>query len=145
MTQFTSSQLRVLRNAAEGVTRVTDQLIEIVKEIANVIAKLGLPGNEIMIGRERLYIDHRSSKMAGYNFLFLETDQVGDTAFDFSGGYLHDDFNCYIHGASKDQIIWFAENLGDILQGFIDLWESQKEIRTVYLGKIKKELKKIID
>ena len=137
--KFSYTQLRALRNASEGVTRVSENLKKAVRELAGEIADSGKEGDTITIGKYWLEIQYMESKMAGYNFLFICENGVGpEKALDHSGGYLHGDFNCYIHAADREEIVFFAENITEILEKFTAKWKKQETRFTKALEKIKK-------
>ena len=157
MTQFTSSQLRLLKNASEGVKRVTEQLEKTIYEIAYLVSDLGSKNDSITIDKKQLQIIEDTD--TGYNYLTLTTEQKTEAdlygiIFDYARDYKKIiDFNIEneplsyrFHGykPTRDYYKFFAENLGDILQGFITLWKSQEETtKNVNAVIIRRELKKI--
>ena len=91
------------------------------------------------IGKYWLEIQYLESKLGGYNFLFICENGIGpEKALDYSGGYLHGDFNCYIHAADREEIVFFAENITEILEKFTVKWKKQETRFTKALEKINK-------
>ncbi len=136
--KFEFAQLRALRNASEGVQRVSENLTKAVRKLASEIAELGEEGDIITLGDYWLEIQYHSSKLGGYNFLFVCKDGVGpEKALDYEGGYLHGDFNCFIAGAEREEIIFFSENVTEIIRKFVKKWEDQETRFTKALEKIK--------
>lgn len=150
MTKFTSSQLRSLRNAAEGVKRVTEQLRETIYNIATEIVRIS-PDNEyninipgLFLSIEKVYrrtlgddydwelLDSTNaiySRMWKYNPEFYGAHELSDT------GNLVDPE--HFHKPTISQIKFFVENLGAILEEFITIWKLQEAERQKLINSLK--------
>lgn len=140
MTGFTPPQLRLLRNASAGVSRVTRQLEETIYEVAYLISDLATNFDTIKVAEKTLQIVE--DLHTGYKYLVIEKEQHTD--LDFSGvifdfmkqGIKMINYKCETEPfsysfkgtkPSREDCKWFAENTGEIIQQFIDLWKGQED------------------
>lgn len=149
MTQtLSSSQLRTLRNASESVIRVTEQLKDLVYEIANLISNNLENWDIIQTSKQKYYIVE--DEKTGYKFLVTDTRKyttvnvVPAICFDVvkektiltnsEEGLIFE-----LSIPSRDDYKQFAEDLKEILtetQKIIDSRQNETEAIITQLKKI---------
>ena len=157
MTKFTSSQLRTLRNASEGVQRVTDQIRELVFEVAYAIVECS-PKTEhyITVAGENFAIRKIYFAGQGRNYSWELIDKentifsdkwkyeeriLGSFELSDTGSLIDPE---YFYEPTLEKLRFFAENLGSILQTIISEWIKQEQETTDLLKTLKENLKQFV-
>lgn len=154
MTQFTSSQLRTLRNASEGIKRVTKQLEQLVYDIAYHIVEMS-PAKENIItvaGHNIAVVELYPTNQKGASFHYLidvNTNTIFDSTWAFSDSFwaseelndtgMFDDPEEY-YKPTKEITKWFIEHLGEILEGFTNLWEKETKEKSELIKFLKEKI-----
>ena len=154
MTQFTSSQLRSLRNASTGIKRVTKQLEGLVYDIAYHIVEMSPAGtNVITVAGHNIAISElypTNQKGSSFHYLVdVKTNTVFDTTWAYSSSFwashelsdtgMFDSPEEY-HKPTKEKIKWFIEHLGKILEGFTNLWEKESKEKIGLIESLKEKI-----
>jgi len=152
--KLTSVQFKTLRKASEGVTRVTQQMINLVYDIAYEISDLGKPNDFVIVAGETLRIARIQvpAKDSVYNYLLLQDGQNYLCLFDSKqeklgseylsdSGYLEDS-NTYCP-PTREQKIFFLQNVTEIITAFTTLWQEQERKITDLLERVKLAICKI--
>jgi len=152
--KLSNDQFRTLRKASEGITRVTEQMTNLVYDIAYQISDLGKPNDSVIVAGETLRIARIQvpAKDSVYNYLLLKDGHNCLCLFDskhekLGSEYLTDlgylaDPNNYCP-PTREQKIFFLQNLTAIIQAFTNLWIEQEREITDLLERVKLAICKI--
>lgn len=111
-----------LLKKGEERRRLTKQLAELVGKIADEIADTVEPDKFVQVGEYTFYAHKFHSNIGTETFLCVETEESGrrvitnrDPGSEFA---LHGDLRVIIQVASKEDFLFFANNLFEIIEKF---------------------------
>lgn len=152
--KLSNDEFRTLRKASEGITRVTQQMTNLVYDIAYEISNLGKPNDSVIVAGETLRIVRIQvpANDTLYNYLLLKDGKYCLCLFDIKreklgSEYLTDlgylaDLNTYCP-PTREQKIFFLQNLTEIIQAFTTLWIEQERKIPELLERVKLAISKI--
>ncbi len=154
--KLSKNEFRTLRKASEGIIRVTEQMNDLVYNIAYEISNLGKPFDSVIIAGETLRIAkiHVPSNGTDYDYLLLKDGQNGICLFDIKReklgseyltdlGYLADPHTYCL--PTREQKIWFLQHVAEILTAFTSLWQQQERETTDLLKHVKSAFDKLYE
>ena len=152
--KLTSNDFRTLRKASENVTRVTDQMNDLIYNIACEIVDLGKESDSIDVAGETLQIVKVHSDIKDTDYYYLLSESISnysvlfDTKMDKWGskyvtedGYLEDPE--VFHPPTRNQKIWFLQHIAEIIKAFTTLWQDQEQETTDILSRVKSVIDKL--
>lgn len=114
--------LERLINSGEERTRLTSQLQKIISEVLETIAENVTIGTKITVSGKTFQLKRFSSNIGSAEFICLESEGKSviftATCDPGSNFFLHNDFNCEVINASRDEFLFVANILPEIIQAF---------------------------
>lgn len=112
-----------LLKKGEERRRLTKQLAELVGAVADKIANTVPLGTTVTVAGKTYEIIKRTSNLASVRYLavaegFEDYEVITADAEPGDSFYLHNDFRCRIHVADRNEYLFFANHLPEIIASF---------------------------
>lgn len=114
-----------LRRRGEERRRLTTQLAELVGKVADTIADTTPVGTAVRVGGKTYEVVQQRSHLGGKTFLAVALEHHGGREHKVitnrepgSEFYLHGDFHAKVGVADRDNFLFFANHLPEIVRGF---------------------------
>lgn len=148
---LTLEDIRVLRRAASGRKRLTEQLCTAVSNLAYEICNNTEIGDEVEVEgrylvRKEVVSNIGSEPSLEYSDIVEDREPSFTRSHDYPSTetYLHRDLNAYIAVPIRAQIIWFAEHAKEIVAKFAELQKQKISKTEDALEKVKDEMIKCV-
>ena len=124
-------KLNDLREYGEERVRLTKYLQKVLAEVAEAIASPLEDGSSVQVGKCRIFVKEYQSNIGSYKTLTIsDTEDDGevfckpfgraitDIALPGNSRYLHGDFHCVVTVASRQEFLFFANHLEEVIKSF---------------------------
>ncbi len=135
-------KLNDLREYGEERVRLTKHLQKVLAEVAEAIASPLEEGASVQVGKYRIFVKEYQSNIGSYKTLTIsdtESDTeapeydymydgevfckpfgraITDIALPGNSRYLHGDFHCVVTVASRQEFLFFANHLEEVIKSF---------------------------
>ncbi len=130
-------KLNDLREYGEERVRLTKHLQKVLAEVAEAIASPLEEGASVQVGKYRIFVKEYQSNIGSYKTLTIsDTEEPGyseaydiafygpfgraitDIALPGNSRYLYGDFHCVVTVASRQEFLFFANHLEEVIKSF---------------------------
>lgn len=125
-------KLNDLREYGEERVRLTKHLQKVLAEVAEAIASPLEDGSSVQVGKYRIFVKEYQSNIGSYKTLTISDDYmydgevfckpfgraITDIALPGNSRYLHGDFHCVVTVASRQEFLFFANHLEEVIKSF---------------------------
>lgn len=122
MTERNIRNLEKMINSGEERTRLTSQLQKIVSDVLDTIAENVTVGIAVTVSGKTFRLKRFNSNIGSEKYICLESESksvIFTAACDpGSSFYLHNDFSCEVNNAGRDEFLFVANILPEIIQAF---------------------------
>jgi len=131
-------KLNDLREYGEERVRLTKYLQKVLAEVAEAIASPLEDGSSVQVGKYRIFVKEYQSNIGSYKTLTISDTEAPEYDYTYDGEvfckpfgraitdialpgnsrYLYEDFHCVVTVASRQEFLFFANHLEEVIKSF---------------------------